>query len=257
MTHDVTGGADVGTYFGMQSNAGGDNIIDLYGNDETLLNYEYDLGTDGTDGNFKIGVGYALEGAFDRNDFVMNREGNIHMNNNVTINQTLTANNLELSGNLNISGALNVTGNITGNYIIGEMWNKLYAGFETVDLVTNNTYVQIKNLTAGDLNGFTTAGGNLTPLISGKYRISVVSSLQAVSVGGEYGMKVFINDTGVEDCYDTDDLGGTMGHMGINCFTNINTGDNINIRMDDHSNPVRDVIISYMNVNAERIGDAR
>jgi hypothetical protein len=83
---------DTATYFGMQQYGGGDNIFNLYGFDNESNSFEYSLGTDGDDnGKFKIGVGYALDGAFDRNDFVMDGNGNIYMNNNLEVNGVLNA----------------------------------------------------------------------------------------------------------------------------------------------------------------------
>jgi hypothetical protein len=76
---------DTATYFGMQQYGGGDNIFNLYGFDNESNYFEYSLGTDGDDGGkFKIGIGYALDGAFDRNDFVMNKTGDIYIDKSLT-----------------------------------------------------------------------------------------------------------------------------------------------------------------------------
>ena len=168
---------------------------------------------------------------------------------------------VNVTGNVLVIGDINATGNITGNQIYGEMWNKGdYSGavpFETVDLVTPNVYVQIKNLTTGELNGFTHVNetGNLTVQVAGLYNLNANVDVIPASVGGQYGMKVYVNDVGYNKCYDHKNMAVEVSALRINCDIRVSVGDNINIRFDDHSNPVRDLELYYANVNSVRIGD--
>jgi len=131
----------------------------------------------------------------------------------------------------------------------GEIYNKLDSGFEIIDLVTPDMYVQVTNLTLGSLNSFTSTNGNLTATNKGYYKVSVSSSVYATSVGGQYSMKLYNNEIGLNNCYDSNDLGGTHTPMGFNCIVYMDTGDSLSVRFDDHSNPVRDVVVTSMNLN--------
>jgi len=137
----------------------------------------------------------------------------------------------------------------------GELYNKLDEGFEMIDLITPDVYVQVTNLTLGNSNGFTSINlsGNLKAINKGYYKVSVSSSVYAVSVGGQYGMKLFLDDTPLNNCYDSNDLSGTHTPMTFGCLVYMNVGESLSVRFDDHSNPVRDVAITSMNLNAVSI----
>jgi trimeric autotransporter adhesin len=197
MTYDVDS-ADGGTYFGMQHNAGGHNIMDFYGNSydgspfniSESITYEYGLGTDGTDGNFKIGVGYALDGAFDRNDFVMNRDGDIYMDKNVTI-----------------GGILNLTS--------GKITN-LANGTDSQDAVTLSQLQAINSSIETDTNTWwNITGSQYLENRSGVLDVNettlnaTITSLVSTSV-----TDVWVNESG-------DTMTGDL-NMGANQITNIN-----------------------------------
>jgi len=163
--------------------------------------------------------------------------------------------------NLTVGDTLNVTGNIiqtdgnaTINMVYGEMWNKTDGGFEIVDLVDPDVYVQSVMLECGDLNGFSCSGGNLTAQIGGLYRVNGRVSAEGISVAGQYGMKLFINDDGQNDCYSHVHLATNSYDMMISCLITLSVGDDVGIYFDDHANPVRDIELMSANVNLVRIG---
>lgn len=156
----------------------------------------------------------------------------------------------------NITGNLNVVGNFTGNQIYGEMYCKNDSGCGTIDLVTKEVYGAMYNQTAGNNNGFMLVGGtNLTSLVSGLYMINAKATVTAVSPAGEFGMKVFVDESGQNNCYDHFHVDLTEVSMVLTCLTRINAGQNLSIRFDDHVNPVTDLIIYATNLNAVRIGN--
>lgn len=157
--------------------------------------------------------------------------------------------------NLTVNGNLNVTGNIYGNFIYGEMWNKSDASFEMVDLVNPAEYVKIHNLEAGDLNGFTSTDGNLTADVEGRYQVIAKVGAKSTAVAGEYGMKVYINEVGQNDCYDHEEPSTSPIGFIATCIVSLSVGDNLNIRFDDHANPVRDINLLNANINLIRVGD--
>jgi hypothetical protein len=160
---------------------------------------------------------------------------------------------------LDVSGDLNQTsGNATINNIYGEFYNKVYGGFETIDLATSEVYVKITNSTCGLQNGFTCVNGrgNLTANVDGVYKVSFTISAEAVSTSGEYGTKLFVNGVGKNNCYAFNNfLNGDSLSGGFNCIVNLNANDVLNIGVDDHANPVRDLIVNSMNLNLMRIGN--
>jgi len=162
---------------------------------------------------------------------------------------------IELNGTVTMNYDLDVAGNITGNQIYGEMWNKDDNSFETIDLVTSNVYVRATNLTAGSLNGFSYANGNLTAQVKGTYSVNAKIGAIAAAIAGEYGMKVYINDVGQNNCYDHEEPSISPIGFIITCLIPLNVGDRVNIRFDDHSNPVRDLNLLNANINLVRVGD--
>lgn len=162
------------------------------------------------------------------------------------------------TGNLKILSGINQTlGNATINMIYGEIYNKSDTGFETVDLVTQDVYVPVKNLVStGNINGFKTAGGNLTAQVSGMYKATAKVGVLASSTAGDNGMKIFINNNGQDNCYDHEHTSTTVPIVfPIDCLIRINTGDNVSIRFDDHNNPVGDLILLNGNLNLLRVGN--
>jgi hypothetical protein len=166
--------------------------------------------------------------------------------------------NLDVSGDALIGGNLNVSGNITGNNYYGDFYNKVYGGFERIDLVTTEVYVAITNSSCGLQNGFTCVNstGNLTANVGGVYKVSFTVSAEPVSNSGEYGTKLFVNGVGKDNCYAFNNfLDGNSSSGGFNCIVRISAGDVLNIEVDDHANPVRDLIINSMNLNLMRVGN--
>ena len=151
---------------------------------------------------------------------------------------------------------LDVAGNITGNQIYGEMYCKNDTGCGVVDLVTQDVYVAMANQTAGNLNGFTLNGAsNLTAQVSGLYQVNAKASISGGTPAGDYGMKLYLNETGQNNCYDNFKVSADHISMIITCLVRINAGQNISIRFDDHMNPVTDITIYATNVNLLRIGN--
>jgi hypothetical protein len=137
----------------------------------------------------------------------------------------------------------------------GSDWNKLDGGFETVDLNTPDVYVRVKKLGAGLLNGFAVADGNLIPQHSGVYDLSVVASVGQTTGSSEYGMKVFVNDSNHPECYSHFHISNVAptATPAIDCLIRLNAGDKINVRFDDHSSPVQDIVIDSLNLTAKWI----
>jgi hypothetical protein len=129
-------------------------------------------------------------------------------------------------------------------------------GCGVVDLVTQDVYVVMRNQTAGSLNGFALNGAtNLTAQVSGLYQVNAKASISAGSPVGDYGMKLYINETGQNNCYDNFKVGADHLSMVVTCLVRISAGDNINIKFDDHMNPVTDITVYASNLNLVRIGN--
>ena len=158
--------------------------------------------------------------------------------------------------NLNVSRDISIDGNFTGNQFYGEMWNKSDTGFAIVDLIAQDVYVQILNISGLSLlNGFTYSDSNLTAVDGGIYKVSAVASLSA---GGnsEFGLKVFQNSTGQDECYSHSNIAtGDAQALSIACFLKLEGGDTIGLYVDDHTNPPNDPTVHSANVNLVRIGN--
>jgi len=161
------------------------------------------------------------------------------------------------ASDLNVKKNIYLDGNFFGNQIYGEDWNKSDTGFETVDLVTTDVYVRVRNLTAGLNNGFTVSDGNLIAIYSGVYQVNAKIGAKSVAVGGDNGMKVFVNDVGQNQCYDHESTNqnNMIGFIIAGCMVRLNAGDKVNIRFDDHMNPVSDLVLYNANVNILRVGN--
>lgn len=197
------------------------------GINNNLLEISTSLGTD------RVGIGWGGTGS--------------------TFKEILTVkdNYVGMNASLNQSG-----GNATINMVYGEMWNKSDSGFATVDLATTDVYVIVRNLSAGNINGFSFTNSNLTAQIKGVYKVSVKIGVLGSGSGGENGMKIFINETGQDNCYDHEHTSSVnpIGFI-IECIINLNVGDKVNIRFDDHNNPVNDLTLLNGNVNLVRVGN--
>ena len=172
------------------------------------------------------------------------------------INQTTDLNITQFfAGDYN-SQILYIDGNkiSTINQIYGEDYNKVDGGFETIDLVTPDVYVRVTKLGAGNLNGFTVSDGNLIAQYDGMYLLNSKASV-SVGISGDSGMKAFVNDTGQNNCYSHQHLSGNVYDMMITCLVRLTAGQNVNIRFDDHMNPVSDITIDAMNINLVRVGN--
>jgi hypothetical protein len=114
----------------------------------------------------------------------------------------------------------------------------------------------MKNQTAGSNNGFILNGGtNLTAQYSGMHTANVKVAVTGGAPAGEYGMKLYVNETGQNNCYDHFHVGADQISMVITCLVRINKGDNVSIRFDDHASPVTDLTFYASNLNLMRIGD--
>jgi hypothetical protein len=158
---------------------------------------------------------------------------------------------------LDVAGNINQTsGNATINMIYGEMYCKNDTGCGVIDLVTSDVYVAMRNQTAGNNNGFTLTGAsNLTAQHSGIYKAEAKVAVTAGSPAGEYGMKLYVNETGQNNCYDHFHVGADQVSMVITCLVRANAGQNISIRFDDHASPVTDLTVYASNLNLLRIGN--
>lgn len=155
-----------------------------------------------------------------------------------------------------INNNLNQTnGNATINMIYGEMWNKSDTGFAIIDLTAVDTYVQIVNITSGNNNGFSVSESNLTATYAGVYKIDFSLSLSSGS-GSEYGIKIFKNGVGQNNCYShLHTTANQDTHASGSCILSLSANDKIGIYIDDHINPVNDPTIYFTNVNLLRIGN--
>jgi len=159
--------------------------------------------------------------------------------------------------NLLVGNLTQTNGNALINNIYGELYGKNDAGFYVIDLVTVDTYVYADNLTNGSINGFTWNAYNLTAQYSGLYKATAKFGVEVVSgVGGDNGMKIFVNDIGQNNCYDHEHTSATqpIGFI-ADCLIRVNVGDNVSIRFDDHQSPVSDLRILNGNLNLHRIGN--
>ena len=161
------------------------------------------------------------------------------------------------SDTLNIVANINQTiGNASINMIYGEMWNKSDTSFARIDLVTPDVYVPLLNLTSGTNNGITiNHGQNMTFRYSGVYKITAKVGVEASSISGEDGMKIFIDGTGYDNCYDHEHTSTTqpIGFI-LDCVLRVNAWSNLTVRFDDHTNPVSDLNVLNANINVLRIG---
>lgn len=130
-----------------------------------------------------------------------------------------------------------------------EVFNKSDNGFEVVDLTAVNTYGQISKLQTGLNSGFTNVRGNITAQYSGVYKVAVGLSIESAG-NGEHGVKLFVNNAGIDKCYTHQHITTTQAQsVYLSCLVNISKGDVISIAVDDHSNPVNDVTVNSLNLN--------
>lgn len=169
----------------------------------------------------------------------------------ITIN---SSGNTRINANVTIDKNIAIAGNTTYNSYYGEMWNKANSGFEVVDLVSVETYVKLNNLTCGNINGFLCSDGNLTAQVGGLYKVEASFS-QSDGASGQHGFKIFVNETGQDDCYNYDSATTNAKPGEITCFVKLNPNDRITFRVDDHANPVNDVTFYSTNVNLFRISN--
>ena len=166
---------------------------------------------------------------------------------------------------VNITGNLSVSGNFTGNQIYGEMYNYTTFGtFFTVDLITQGVYVNLTNMSAGSINGFnftsaekSSGGSYLTAFVDGVYKVDFGISFEGVTAGGTYGFSVAKNfdETQSRECYRRRDGTGNLGALSITCIINLNVGDTINVKVEDESDPVKDIMVDSANLNILRVGN--
>ena len=143
------------------------------------------------------------------------------------------------------------------NQFYASMFNKSDDGFEIVDLVTTDVYVQIRSLKCGELNGFSCVNGtgNITTLVAGLYEIIPRVAVEQVSASGDDGMKVFINEVGKDECYDHEHTSANPIGFIAPCQVRLNVGDKITIRFDDHSVSPQDIKLVSANIGIKRIGN--
>ena len=233
---DMGDGFGGGYYMGIQDNAGVENLIAMVG-----------AIRDGADNSGKLGFYVANAGTIGYAKLTVDKLGN------VGIGTTVPQNKLDVNGSINQSG----TGNLTGNMIYGGSWNKTTGGFETVNLVTTQVYVPITKLRTDMNNGVTITNGtgNMTIQMQGTYQVTVGASIGQGQVS-EYGMKLYLNEVGQDKCYSHFETSAAIGGTPFfTCFLNLVAGDVINVRMDDHTNPVNDPTISNLNFNILRVGN--
>ena len=127
------------------------------------------------------------------------------------------------------------------------------AGFETIDLVTPDAYVASAGMSTGLVSGMTFNAGTLVATYEGTYWIKASVSGEAATAG-EYGMKIYINSTGKNELYAHSHIGTSAG-MSLNGIVALAATDIISLRFDDHSNPVRDLVLLSAGVTAIRIGN--
>ena len=138
--------------------------------------------------------------------------------------------------------------------IYGSMYGKNDAGFETIDLVDPDTYVASASMSTGLLSGMTFNAGTLVATYAGTYLITAVASGYAGTLG-EYGMKIFVGDTGKDNLYGHAHITTTATMMSLTGIVALAASDIISLRFDDHANPVRDLVLKSAGVTAIRIGD--
>jgi len=135
----------------------------------------------------------------------------------------------------------------------GGMWGKSDSGFVVVDLVTPDVYVPITDLNSNYLQNFVFSDSNLVPSFDGVYLASITTSMDSAN-NGAYGMKLFVDDVGQNNCYAHRDFKvGDTGSFGFNCFVDLNAGQIVNVRLDDHANPVGDATIYSFNITLSKI----
>lgn len=167
---------------------------------------------------------------------------------NITSN--LYAGKTKIVGDVNQSG-----GNAYFNAIYGAMYNKNDAGFGTLVVPVANTYVRVTGLVLDGNNGVNFSDSNLLIVHSGIYQMLANVSLTA---GGssEYGVTAFLNDQNYDNCYAHETVASNQtSSLAISCFLRANSGDKVNVRVDDHSAPANDAILKSVNVSVLRVGN--
>lgn len=156
------------------------------------------------------------------------------------------------------NGNVNVSGNITGDRYRGQISNKSDTGFYVVDMVTQDVYEQVKNITYIDskLIGVIASNSNLTISNKGTYLIN--GKVAGYAGGsGEFGLSLRVNSVLKNiECYDHNHISvGNTGSFSFDCQVDLNAGDILGLYMDDHTNPPNDFTVQSANLNVVNIGN--
>jgi len=171
-------------------------------------------------------------------------------------NNTFSLHNLDVM----IDGDLNVTGNFTGNQIYGGIWYHNHTGTE-LNFAVDGQFYSLWFTNASHLNGFTTnnlgfgLNSSLQAEVSGLYQ-----AIYMVSGDGQnnhqYYASVFINKINQDNCESHKKMsaGGDIVTMTGSCFVDLNTEDNVSVRIADIGGTGTGNYYSS-NFNLVRIGD--
>jgi len=133
----------------------------------------------------------------------------------------------------------------------GEMWNYTGDGF-TFSFGATGIYYNATGFVSHILNGFNftcasqaEGGCYLTANNAGNYSVNAHMTGKGSAAGGEYGISVAKNflHTESRECYTRKTGTGDTDQMSITCLLELQPGDTLNMKVEDESNPTKDITI--------------
>ena len=147
--------------------------------------------------------------------------------------------------------------NITDTY--GELYNYTDGGW-TLSIPVTAKYYNLTKFQCGDINNMICDGSNgiLQVQQSGIYLAAASISVTA-GVDGEYGFGIVKNNENPEtidpSCYMRWTGLGKTTPRSTSCIKRLNTGDKVQVMIDDEKTPTQNAVISTAQLILTRIGD--
>ena len=177
--------------------------------------------------------------------------------NDLNISGDTILNNLEVTGN--VTGNIVIEGNLTGTFFFGGMFTDDVAGI-MISIPALNTPVNITNYTsAEELNGFEFNGPENETLIAkepGFYKADYSISFTG-GANEQYRFELARNGAVVPGSESTITVGsgGTVWSVAGTSLVRMNEDDILTLRVQQESNPIKDITYFTSSVNIVRVGN--